>query len=116
MDKKEFGARLRFVRKNLKMKKEEFSENIGITTGFLNEVECGAKGISLETIEKICEFTGVSSDFLILGKENLSNTKTPTADLLEQIPNKYTAIVCENLKNLLTLINRIEDENKKNDD
>ena len=112
MDKKEFGLRVRETRKNLKMNKEEFSEKIDISASFLNEIECGVKGVSCDTIEKICEFSGVSADYLIFGKENLPNTQTPIIETLGKIPSKYNAVVLENLKTLVALINKIETENK----
>jgi len=111
MNKKEFGQRVRAARKNLAMDKEAFSEKIDISSGFLNEIECGVKGASLETIGKICEFTGVSADYLIFGKENLPNTKTPIIETLERIPIKYNGIVLGVLKNLECLIDTAQINN-----
>ena len=111
MNKKEFGHRVRAARKVLAMDKEAFSEKIDISSGFLNEIECGAKGASLETIGRICEFTGVSADYLIFGKENLPNTKTPIIETLERIPDKYNGTVLGILKNLECLINTAETGN-----
>jgi len=110
MNKKEFGQRVRNARKRINMNKEAFSEKIDISAGFLNEIECGVKGASLETIAKICETTGVSADFLIFGKENLPKTKTPITEVLERIPPKHNAIVLNMLVNLETLINNVKSE------
>jgi transcriptional regulator with XRE-family HTH domain len=104
MDKKDFGQRVRNARKSLGMDKDAFSEKIELSSGFLNEIECGVKGASIETIEKICEFAGVSADYLIFGKENLPNTKTPIIEILERIPYKYNPIILDSLHNLERLI------------
>jgi len=105
MNKKEFGQRVRNARKRLEMNVDEFSEKIDISAGFLNEVECGAKGTSLETILKICETTGVSADYLLFGKEYLPKTKTPIIEILERIPPKHNATVLTVIQSLETLIN-----------
>jgi transcriptional regulator with XRE-family HTH domain len=110
MDKKEFGLRVRSARNNLGMDKETFSERIGISAGFLNEIECGVKGTSLETVERICEFSDVSADYLIFGKENLPTTKTPIIELLEKFPPKYNPLVLDTLKNLENVICKVKIE------
>jgi transcriptional regulator with XRE-family HTH domain len=111
MDRKEFGQRVRSARKNLGMDKDAFSEKIELSAGFLNEIECGAKGASIETIEKICELAGVSADYLIFGKENFPNTKTPIIEALERIPYKYNPIILNSLHNIESLINMTKADN-----
>jgi len=111
MDKKDFGMRVRGARNSLNMDKETFSEQIGISSGFLNEIECGVKGTSLETVERICEFTDVSADYLIFGKENLPSTKTPIIELLEKFPPKYNPLVLDTLKNLENVICKVKADN-----
>jgi transcriptional regulator with XRE-family HTH domain len=108
MDRKEFGLRVRNARKRLHLNKDEFSEQIDISAGFLNEIECGVKGASLETVIKISESTGVTTDYLIFGKENLPNVKTPIVEILERILPKHSTAVLNVLQNIEHMISDVK--------
>ena len=65
---KEIGLRVRQLRENKGLSREKFSENIGIVPQFLAEIENGNKGMSFETLIKICNFLSVSTDYIIAGQ------------------------------------------------
>ena len=52
------------------MTREEFSILTDLSESFLAAVENGTKGISAQTVYKICDSVNVTSDYLIFGKEN----------------------------------------------
>ena len=70
----EVGERIRKIREDLKMNREKFSEMIDISDVFLGQIERGERSLSLKTLYKIVSFTGVSTDFILLG--NNSNNST----------------------------------------
>ena len=74
------GERLRGVRENMKMTREEFSEKIDITDSFLGQIERGERALSVKTLRKVVKYTGVSADYLLFGN-------TTNNDTIEKINN-----------------------------
>ncbi len=70
----EVGERIRKIREELKMNREKFSEMIDISDVFLGQIERGERSLSLKTLYRIVSFTGVSTDFILLGNENNNST------------------------------------------
>lgn len=70
----EVGERIRSIREELKMNRERFSEMIDISDVFLGQIERGERSLSLKTLYKIVNFTGVSTDFILLGNQNENST------------------------------------------
>lgn len=83
--KEEIGKRIKTIRENLNMTKEEFAKVIGISGQYLGIVERGQSCLSIEKIKVLCDFTNLSSDFILFGKdENLINkTKKNLAGLTD---------------------------------
>ena len=50
------GKRIRRIRSQLELTREQFAEQVGISPQFLAEIENGKKGMSADTIFKICFF------------------------------------------------------------
>ena len=70
----EIGERLRGIRENMHMTREQFSEKIDITDSFLGQIERGERSLSVKTLKKVVKYTGVSADYLLFG--NQSNNET----------------------------------------
>lgn len=70
---KEIGSRIRSVRKNANMNQHDFSRSINISTNFLSMIECGTRGFSAEVLYMISTKYGVSTDYLMFGKDNANN-------------------------------------------
>ena len=68
------GERLRGIRENMKMTREEFSDKIDITDSFLGQIERGERALSVKTLRKVVRYTGVSADYLLFGKDTNNNT------------------------------------------
>ncbi|MDR0454336.1 MAG: helix-turn-helix domain-containing protein [Deferribacteraceae bacterium] len=47
---------------------DKASELLEISTQFLSEIERGVKGVSAETLYKICNKFGISADSVLMGK------------------------------------------------
>jgi len=105
MDKKVIGKRLRQERQWLSLTREQFSEKIEISPQFLAEIENGTKGMSAETLYKICEKTNISADYLLLGRQSSGNENTPAVELLLKIPPRYSHMVETILQAYLNSIN-----------
>ena len=84
----QLGKRLWDYRKELKLTREAFSEKCGICAQFLSDIEHGRKGMSVETLYKICTAFEISADYLVFGAANM-NFSSPANRLLDEVPNEY---------------------------
>ena len=84
------GGRIRAYRESLGMNREAFSEQIGLSPQFLAEAENGKKGLSAESIYKICTSSDMSADYLVLGKIKKDKLKTPLDYALQDMPEEYS--------------------------
>ena len=104
MDKILIGKRVRRQREVSNLTREEFAEKIEISPQFLAEIENGKKGMSAETLYKICQYGGASADYILLGQTN-DGIKTPAVKMLGDIPSEYSAVIEDVLKSFLEAIN-----------
>ena len=70
----DIGERLRTIRENMHMTREQFSEKIDITDSFLGQIERGERSLSAKTLKKVVRYTGVSADYLLFGKDTDNET------------------------------------------
>jgi Predicted transcriptional regulators len=98
MNKKIIGKRLRQQREDLQYTREKFAEIVGISAPFLAEVESGRKGMSAETLCKICTNLPISANYILLGKDDFNKSGNSAIKMIEKIPTKYHSIIEEFLK------------------
>ena len=77
------GERLREIRENMNMTREEFSEKIDITDSFLGQIERGERSLSVKTLKKVVKYTGVSADYLLFGKNSQNDVLNKINNILE---------------------------------
>ena len=70
----DIGERLRSIREDMHMTREEFSEKIDITDSFLGQIERGERSLSAKTLKKVVKYTGISADYLLFGKNSNNET------------------------------------------
>ena len=99
------GMRIRQTRELLSLSREKFSEKCGISTSFLADIELGNKGLSVETLHKICIGANISPAYIILGAD-ASNDTTAITELLGQLEPKYINSAVEVLKAFVTAIDQ----------
>ena len=71
------GNRIREYRLENRFTQAEFAEIMDISTNFLSEVENGRKGMSQDTIYRLCKHFKLSADFVIFGIENTTPEQQP---------------------------------------
>lgn len=64
----DIGKRVREYREKFGYTREQFAEKLDISVKFASDIELGKKGMSIDTLIKICELLSVSADYLIWGK------------------------------------------------
>ena len=60
-----YGRKIQQARKEQRMTREDLADRVGISTTFCANLECGNKMMSVETLDKLSEVLGVSTDFLM---------------------------------------------------
>ena len=103
--KEEFGLRIKNIRENMKMTKEEFAKLIGISGQYLGLVEHGKNYLSIEKLKVLCDLTNLSADYILFGKD--TNLIDNTSILLSEFSQKEIENGCETLKKLALMLKNI---------
>ena len=84
----EVGRRIREVREDLKLTREQLAEVSEMTPRFLACVENGQSGVSLESLKKLSASLRVSTDYLLFGR-TCGEVPQDVVDALADIPEEY---------------------------
>ncbi len=104
------GKRLRTYRESLGMNREAFSEQIGLSPQFLAEAENGKKGLSAESIYKICSNSDLSADYLVLGMLKKDKLKNPLDHILQDMPGEYSVQYARVLQAVNEMVSEVQKE------
>lgn len=74
--KEEIGKRIENIRKEMKMTKEKFAKEIGISGQYLGIVEKGGSSLAYDKLKKLCDISGYSADYILFGKDKNLSKKT----------------------------------------
>lgn len=100
--KKEIGKRITKIREDLNLNKEEFSKEIGISSQYLGMIEKGHNCLSVEKLKNLCDFTNLSADYILFGRED--NLTRNTKEILSKYTDRQIEIGCKMLRNLAIFI------------
>lgn len=101
----EIGARIREARESARMTRETFSERVDISTQFLTDIERGRMGASLETILRICDTLGVTTDSILRGPDlDEDATARQLSVLLSGVPRNLMPLLIDNIRDQVRLI------------
>ena len=71
----EIGLNVKQVRESAGLTQESFAELIGLGVKHISAIECGAAGVSLATLKKICSLLSVSADTILFGTADTGSQK-----------------------------------------
>lgn len=94
------------------------AELIGVSTLFVGYIECGQKGMSLETLTNVCNTLHTSADYLLLGVENAPSAKTESDDLsqlLHSVEPSLIPLLTEHIQLFLKTVRLAQGEPNKKD-
>lgn len=109
----EIGERVRRVRTQIGLSREQLSEMLDISTLFLGYIECGQRGMSLATLRKMCSVLNVSADYILSGKEESETIRKKIEVSISDIEDEYLPLALENIngfKKMLALVRKKADE------
>ena len=73
-------ARIRLVRKDKVLSQEAFAQSIGVSRGYLNDIERGRQLPSYNVINSLSEVHSVSIDWLLTGEGGMYRDARPQPD------------------------------------
>ena len=97
------GTRIRAQREYLGITREGLCNYVSISPQFLSEIERGIKGVSAETLYKLCEGLGISADYVLMGKTSISDVSM-ISRTLSTLDEKYIPLVEDLLKTFFKTI------------
>jgi len=98
------GERIARLRLEHNLSRKQFGEIIGISAQHLRLVEKGVRGLSVESIVRICNKMNVSADYLLLGADL-------SADVLDGLSQEQVEIIVDIIKKMVQFANT-EDGNE----
>lgn len=83
-DKVEIKDRIRHIRKQNKLNREEFAKKLGFTSdGAVTNMELGRVTITEERIDLICKTFGVNKEWLTTGEGEMEAPKTRDQEIID---------------------------------
>lgn len=96
----EIGERVRLVRVSRGLSREELAELLGISALFVGYIECGQRGMSIATLQKICKALNVSADYILLGNTKTESDKEVLISAVEELESQFVPLALEQINNL----------------
>ncbi len=78
------GKRIHSLRTEHQLTQAQFAELIDISVNFLSEIENGKKGISQDTLYKLCSKFSISADYILFGTQP-TNPPLSSAEIIQYI-------------------------------
>lgn len=94
----QIGMRVKQAREMAGLTQERLAELLDVTAQYISGVERGAVGLSVPILLQICSVLLVSSDFILLGEMNVTDTSS--------IATRLSRLPAEHIRNVEEIINR----------
>ena len=114
MFKREIGKRIRQIREEKEMTREQLAASADITTKFLYEVENGKKGLSATTLLKISNALFCSCDYVLLGV-NIGDKSYGSEYFDTQLLKGFNEKQCKIISEILQLLLELKEEMQKHE-
>lgn len=98
--KRSIGKRVHDFRLQNNYTQAQFAELIDISVNFLSEIENGKKGMSQDTICKLCTHFHLSADFILLGKSSPEDETGSLINLANNLDCNELGLVIDYLTSL----------------
>jgi transcriptional regulator with XRE-family HTH domain len=104
----QIGKRLRRQREKMNMTREEFAEKATISPQFLAEIENGKKGMSVDTLYKICKNLTLSADYILFGLLSNDTLSDSAKNVIDSLPEPYLSYT----EDIIQIVNNIVSESQ----
>ena len=100
--KEEIGKRVTKIRGGMKMTKEEFAKMLEMSGQHLGAIEKGKNALTCDKLKMLCEKTGVTSDYVLFGKEE--NIVENTRNTLKNFSDEKIQSACKAIEKIAMFI------------
>ena len=94
----DIGQRIRSFGLSRDLTQAELAESLDVSTNYISEIENGKKGMSQDTLCRLCLTYHLSADFLLFGKCEKDVSKQSLFESLSSIPADTIPVVIEYLE------------------
>ena len=91
-DSKEIGRRIQQKRKQAGLTQEQLAEMMNVSIQMVSNIERGNKAIRIENLINLCHILSVSTDYILIGKENVSDISELTSRI-SKLENKDVRLI-----------------------
>lgn len=99
----ETGRRIRNFRTQNELTQAQFAEILDVSTNFISEIETGKRGISLETLYRLCHQYNLSADYVLFGKQSPVPSQYTLSEFLSSLAVEDIPVVIDYLEATLKL-------------
>ena len=110
MDNREIGARIRLARRDAGLTQEKLAEKIGVSPGFVSQLESGSRAPGLETLVKLSQTLHVSLDLLVLGGAPGGDAEACFAALVQGRSPRQRMLAVSLVRSLFAEMDRLDAE------
>lgn len=89
---KEIGKRIQNRRKQLGFTQEHLADEMNVSVQMVSNLERGNKSIRIDNLLRLCQILDVSTDYILMGKENVSDISA-LAQQIAALPEKEKAMI-----------------------
>lgn len=89
---KEIGKRIQNRRKQLGFTQEHLADEMNVSVQMVSNLERGNKSIRIDNLLRLCQILDVSTDYILIGKENVSDISA-LAQQIAALPEKEKAMI-----------------------
>ena len=114
MFKREIGKRIRQIREEKEMTRDQLAARAEITSKFLYELESGKKGLSANTLLKLANALSCSCDYILSGVKS-GEGKYGNEVLNKQFFKDFNEKQCEIISEILQLLLELNAEMPKHE-
>lgn len=89
---KEIGKRIQNRRKQLGFTQEHLADEMNVSVQMVSNLERGNKSIRIDNLLRLCQILDVSTDYILMGKENVSDISALTQQIAA-LPEKEKGMI-----------------------
>lgn len=109
-EQRKIGQRIRLARKTKGLTLEQLSEAAETSTQFLSQLERGEQGMTMVKLGRLAKALGVSTDYLIYGREPAHELAALAADYLSSMNPIERDILSRTITNFRQLLDTLSPE------
>lgn len=84
IDMKGMGRRIRTQREAMHLTRAELAGRLDVSSKFVGDIECGEKGVSIQTLYKLSQILNLTADYILAGDKKARKHVDPEVERLKE--------------------------------